>query len=217
MKLLALLSFLSAIASALDVQGTFAPSPLLPNPSTLPPSTSLTLTTTGTAKRTLIRRDNTFSFHDVPEGSYLLDVQCQTHQFAPLRVDVNGQGEVVVHQTFRGNEWRNKGEKKSYPIEIQPVRPIDYYIVREGFNPTKLLGSPMVLIALFSLVMIVMLPKLMDQRSQVDPEFKAELEAQQRKGGANPVANFDVASFLAGTSSSPSAGGTSSGGKGKKN
>ncbi|PWW76750.1 hypothetical protein C7212DRAFT_320082 [Tuber magnatum] len=200
------------MASALDVQGTFAPSPFLPNPSTLPPSTSLTLTTTGTAKRTLIRRDNTFSFHDVPEGSYLLDVQCQTHQFAPLRVDVNGQGEVVVHQTFRGNEWRNKGEMKSYPIEIQPVRPIDYYIVREGFDPTKLLGSPMVLIALFSLVMIVMLPKLMDQ---MDPEFKAELEAQQRKGGANPVANFDVASFLAGTSSP--AGGAAAGGKGKKN
>ncbi|CAZ80224.1 unnamed protein product [Tuber melanosporum] len=213
MKFLALLPFLSAIVSALDVQGTFAPSPLLPNPSTLPPSTSLTLTTTGTTKRTLIRRDNTFSFRDVPEGSYLLDVQCQTHQFAPLRVDVNGQGEVVVHQTFRGNEWRNKGERKSYPIEIQPVRPIDYYVVRESFNPTKLLGSPMVLIALFTLVMIVMLPKLMDQ---MDPEFKAELEAQQRKGGVNPAVNFDVASFLAGTSS-PATGVAASGGKGKKN
>jgi len=50
----------------------------------------------------------------------------------------------------------------------------------------------------------------------VDPEFKAELEAQQRKGGANPVANFDVASFLAGTSS-PAAGGAAPDGKGKKN
>ncbi|RPB02622.1 hypothetical protein L873DRAFT_421192 [Choiromyces venosus 120613-1] len=212
MKLLVLLPFLSVIVSALDIQGTFAPSPLLPNPSNLPSSTSLTLTTTGTTKRTLIRRDNTFSFRDVPEGSYLLDVQCQTYQFAPLRVDVNGQGEVEVHQTFRGNEWRNKGEKKGYPIEIQPVRPIDYYIVREGFNPTKLLGSPMILIALFSLVMIVMLPKLMDQ---MDPEFKAELEAQQRKGGANTVSNFDVAGFLAGTS--PASGGAAPGGKGKKN
>jgi len=121
MKLLVLLPFLPAIISALDVQGTFAPSPLLPDPSTLPPSTSLTLTTAGIAKRTLIRRDNTFSFSDVPEGSYLLDVQCQTYQFAPLRVDVNGQGEVVVHQTFRGNEWRNKGEEKSYPIVRRPL------------------------------------------------------------------------------------------------
>ena len=121
MKLLVLLPFLPAIVSALDVQGTFTPSPLLPNPSTLPPSTSLTLTTAGIAKRTLIRRDNTFSFSDVPEGSYLLDVQCQTYQFAPLRVDVNWQGEVVVYQTFRGNEWRNKGEEKSYPIVRRPL------------------------------------------------------------------------------------------------
>jgi hypothetical protein len=39
----------------------------------------------------------------------------------------------------------------------------------------------------------------------VDPEFKAELEAQQRNtpvAAANPMANFDMASFLAGTSSS---------------
>jgi hypothetical protein len=71
----------------------------------------------------------------------------------------------------------------------------------------------MVLIALFTLVMIVMLPKLMDQ---MDPEFKAELEAQQRKGGVNPAVNFDVASFLAGTSS-PATGVAASGGKGKKN
>ena len=37
----------------------------------------------------------------------------------------------------------------------------------------------------------------------VDPEFKAEFEAQRAKSGsaaaANPIANFDMASFLAGT------------------
>jgi hypothetical protein len=36
----------------------------------------------------------------------------------------------------------------------------------------------------------------------VDPEFKAEFAAQQKKSGgaaaANPIANFDAASFLAG-------------------
>jgi hypothetical protein len=46
-------------------------------------------------------------------------------------------------------------------------------------------------------------------RDTVDPEFKAELEAQQKKratqpGQQNPLANFDMAGFLAGTSKSPS-------------
>ena len=60
--------------------------------------------------------DNTFDFRNVPSGSYLLDVHCHTHTFAPLRVDVHEGGEdkkveeVSVWGTFRGNEWGNKGE-----------------------------------------------------------------------------------------------------------
>lgn len=57
------------------------------------------------------------------EGSYLLDVHCLTHAFAPLRVDVvpvqSGSDEtkdsekalkVSAWETFRGNDWGNKGE-----------------------------------------------------------------------------------------------------------
>jgi ER membrane protein complex subunit 7 len=202
MKLLSLLPLLSALVSALDIEGKFAPAALLPNPSVLPASTSLTLTTAGTTRRTLIRKDNTFSFRDVPEGSYLLDVQCQTHLFTPLRVDVDRQGEVTVFQTFRGNEWSNKGERKSYPIVSfgihlegwtgwadgfvgitarayggllcrswrmyafsRPTWWMDGALANAEFavNPTKLLGSPMILVALLSLVMIVALPKLVDK------------------------------------------------------
>lgn len=120
MKFLSLLSLLPTVAVALSIQGAFGPSQLLSNPTALPPSTSLTLTTAGITRRTLIRRDNTFSFDDVPEGSYLLDVQCPTHYFMPLRVDVQHEGNVVVYQTFRGNEWGNTGERKDYPIVCPP-------------------------------------------------------------------------------------------------
>lgn len=121
MKLLALTPlFLSALVSAFTIHGSFAPSALLPNPASLPPSTSLTLTTSGTTKRTLVQRDNKFVFRNVPEGSYLLDVQCPTHHFGPLRVDVDRAGEVKVYMTFRGNEWSNIGEKRDYPIVTFP-------------------------------------------------------------------------------------------------
>lgn len=121
MKLLALTPlFLSALASAFNIHGSFAPSALLPNPALLPPSTSLTLTTSGTTKRALVQQDNKFAFRDVPEGSYLLDVQCPTHHFGPLRVDVDNTGEVNVYMTFRGNEWSNIGEKRNYPIVPSP-------------------------------------------------------------------------------------------------
>lgn len=76
----------------------------------------------------------------------------------------------------------------------------------------------MILIAIVSLVAIVGLPKIVDK---LDPELKAEFEESQRKVGsanaANPMAGFDVASFLAGKSSPAPTPGQSSGGKGRKN
>lgn len=121
MKLLALTPlFLSALVSAYSIHGSFVPSALLPNPALLPPSTSLTLTTSGTTRHALVQRDNKFVFRDVPEGSYLLDVQCPTHHFGPLRVDVDSRGDANVYMTFRGNEWSNMGEKRDYPIVLPP-------------------------------------------------------------------------------------------------
>lgn len=104
----------------------------LSHPSTLPPSTHATLTTLHQTYSAPITTANYFDFRNVSAGSYLLDVHCHTHVFAPLRVDVNqgvvdkveqveGEGgeaqEVQVWGTWRGNEWSNKGEK----VEVQEV------------------------------------------------------------------------------------------------
>lgn len=102
----------------------------LPNPRALPPSTHATLTSRGGAAAAYLTPSNTFLFRNVSEGSYLLDVHCGTHAFAPLRVDVlplvagdtnddnNKKGEepapaslrVKAWETYRGNDWDNKGE-----------------------------------------------------------------------------------------------------------
>ena len=56
-------------------------------------------------------------FHNVTPGSYIADVHSASHGFAPLRVDVVVAAEgdtapkVRVWETFRGNEWENKGEE----------------------------------------------------------------------------------------------------------
>ncbi|KAA8895704.1 hypothetical protein FN846DRAFT_784668 [Sphaerosporella brunnea] len=203
LQLLALSAYLSFAAALTTIRGSISPSQQLPNPSVLPADTTITLTTSGAQYYTRLRADNTFVFRNVSEGSYLLDTACSTHHFAPLRVDVARDGEVKVAQTFRGNPWSNVGEKKGVPIELQPVKAAEYYVTREGFNPMKMLGSPMILIAIFSVISMMFLPKLMDK---MDPEFMAELEEQKKKRAAtaqnqpNPLANFDMASFLAGRS-----------------
>lgn len=104
------------------------PTQALPNPRALPPSTHATLTTSSSGAHTAYLTPlNAFVFHNVSEGSYLFDVHCLTHAFPPLRVDVvsvpSGGGDnsqtqkgggralkVSAWETFRGNDWDNKGE-----------------------------------------------------------------------------------------------------------
>ncbi|KAI9846170.1 MAG: hypothetical protein M1837_004284 [Sclerophora amabilis] len=193
-----------------------------PNLPSLPASTTATLTTLGKTYTTHLTRSNLFHFRDLSPGSYLLDVHCRDWSFAPLRVDVSSLGEgdkdsaqdgddqlkVEVYQTFRGNEWKNKGERKrERPVVLGLVGRREYYSQREGFSPLSLLKNPMILLAGFSMLIIFGMPYLMEN---MDEETRQELEETQRRsplaGGAqsaNPFQGFDMAAWMAG---SPAAG-----------
>jgi O-acetylhomoserine/O-acetylserine sulfhydrylase len=119
----------SSSSSSTTVTLRIPPSHLLPNPHTLPASTRATFTTLGKALAAPLSVANTFVFRNVTPGSYLVDVHCATHAFVPLRVDVlravdtgdvdaaadvdgNSRGglRVAAWETYRGNDWGNKGE-----------------------------------------------------------------------------------------------------------
>jgi hypothetical protein len=147
----ALLPLLGPLALAAHLRVLIPSSVSLPNPSVLPPSTTASLTTLSSIIKTPLRFDNTFDFRNVSSGSYLLDVHCATHAFAPLRVDVhdglNQEGQVSeaatveVWQTFRGNEWGNKGEaiavqsmdgEKVWGFEARVGGGKEYFMERSG-------------------------------------------------------------------------------------
>ncbi len=127
--LLALLPALAAAATAATTTTTITLIlPTSPNPFTLPPSTHATLSSLGAHHAAPLSTVNTFVFRNVSAGSYLVDVHCPTEAFRPLRVDVGppavaggadadaGAGAedtrlvVQAWETFRGNDWGNKGE-----------------------------------------------------------------------------------------------------------
>jgi hypothetical protein len=106
--------------------------------------------------------DNTFDFRNVTSGSYLLDVHCHTHVFAPLRVDVHeglkpkeaSEGAEAVREvqawgTFRGNEWANKGEVVDvkevegkvgiWGFDVRVLGGKEYFIERAGCKSSALL------------------------------------------------------------------------------
>ncbi|CZS88910.1 hypothetical protein WAI453_010519 [Rhynchosporium graminicola] len=199
--------------------------PLLQHPSTLPPSTHATLTTLSHHYSAPLTTTNSFDFRNVTCGSYLLDIHCHTHVFAPLRVDVTessgkkvvdgvDEKEVQVWDTFRGNEWGNKGEVKEvkevedrvgvWGFEVTCVGKKEYLIERSGFSPMSILKNPMILIAGVSMILVFGMPYIMDN---MDEETKAEFAESQKRsplaaGGGAPksLQNFDAAAWLAGSS-----------------
>ena len=172
---------LSTLASAAKLTISIPPSSALPNPATLPPSThAVLLGPPGVRFNAPIRRDNTFVFTDLPEASYLLTLHSRDHFFPPFRVDVTrtvaaNKGttdtsyveKIEVWQTFRGNEWSNKGPslgsgEGEVTIQVRPSGVKEFYQDRGGFNIMGFLKSPMILMALVSVVMIFGMPYLME-------------------------------------------------------
>ncbi|KAI0402403.1 Cys/Met metabolism PLP-dependent enzyme-domain-containing protein [Xylaria palmicola] len=210
-------SLLLSPASAATVSLSVPPSPQIPNPAALPPSTHATLTALGASYAAPLTTDNTFVFRNVTPGSYLGDVHCLTHGFAPLRVDAvpveGGDGRVSlrVWETFRGNDWENKGEEirptsVGGPFPVKALGSKIYYTERGSFSIFGILKNPMILMGLVSLALFIGMPKLVEN---MDPETRAEFEEQSKKNpmnslmagpqpSSNPMGNFDIAGFLAG-------------------
>ena len=205
----------------------------------------------GTSLSADITRRNTIEFSNLDEDSYLLTITTREWTFPPSRVDVNTssinaegkkEARVDVWQTFWGNEWANKGEYRGggavdlskqsnnddgensvVTVEAKPTGKKEYYTERAGFSPLQFLRSPMILMAVFSLALIVGLPYLMDNSmlpssqpllrqseltvTTVDEDTRAEFEEMQKQGitgrggASNPadsIQNFDLAGWMAG-------------------
>lgn len=166
---------LVSIVQAAQLTISIPSSQILENPSALPPSTHANLLgPDGQLRRALLTRSNTLSFPSLPVGAHLLNIHSRDYIFAPLRVDVfpsttaEGTEEIIeVHQTFRGNEWSNKGQKygsakSQLIIAIPPIGKRDFYQKRGGFDLASLFKNPMILIGLASLGLVFGMPYLMD-------------------------------------------------------
>lgn len=236
---LAYLAVATAAAAATTTLTIAIPaSHFLPNPNALPPSTSGTLThkpsTSSESKGVLsapLSVTNTLVFRNISAGSYLFDLSCGSHAFIPLRVDVfptsSGSDdkvqseslEVRAWETYRGNDWNNKGEAVAVRsngagglLEARVMGPKAYFMDRPSFSVLSIFKNPMILLGLVSMVIFIGMPYLVDN---MDPEMKAEYEERQKKnpmnsllggasGGQAPasVGNFDMAAYLAGSGSS---------------
>ncbi|KAJ0148477.1 hypothetical protein HZ326_8885, partial [Fusarium oxysporum f. sp. albedinis] len=101
-----------------------------------------------------------------------------------------------------------KEGSKGRGFELRAIGGKNYFMERpQSVSVFAILKNPMILMALVSLVLMVGMPKLMDS---MDPEMRAEFEAQRKNSplsaamtgqssGDNPLTNFDMAAYLAGS------------------
>ncbi|KAM6476535.1 hypothetical protein HDV62DRAFT_384176 [Trichoderma sp. SZMC 28011] len=213
MDLRILLSLAFAALSAAQLTITVG-LPAKPNPFLLPPSTHATLSSLHKRLEAPLTTVNTFNFHNVTADSYLLDVHCATEAFHPLRVDVGEDGEVKAWETYRGNEWANKGEEVPVKTEggargisVKGAGSKIFFVERPAFSVFSILKNPMILMGLVTMGIVFGMPYLMDN---MDPELRAEFEERQKESpmnaimgnaqaGQNPLGNFDMAAYLAGS------------------
>lgn len=185
----------TSLAHAAKLTVSIPSSSLIANPASLPPSThAILIGSQGVAHDARLTRSNTLNFKDVTPGSYLLSVYTRDYQFPPFRVDVtlneaSTQELVQIWQTFRGNEWNNKGPKfgEGYgevTISLQPSAKKEFYQQRGGcksqlvlrhtstwlfpiltivtVDVLSFLKSPMILMAVVSLGLVFGMPYLME-------------------------------------------------------
>ncbi|KAF3070548.1 ER membrane protein complex subunit 7 [Daldinia childiae] len=198
----------------------------LPNPHVLPSTTHATLSALRAGYHAPLTAAGSFVFRNVTPGSYLADVHSGTHAFAPLRIDVlahtpadegdageeeGGRLAVRAWETYRGNDWDNKGQeapRSGSGFAVRVLGPKEYFVERGSFSILSILKNPMILMGLVSMVLFIGMPKLIEN---MDPEMRAEWEEQQKSNpmsslmgggggqpGANPMGNFDMAAYLAG-------------------
>lgn len=137
---------LATLASLLPTVAASSLTLFLPansNPHSLQPNTHATLSSVGVKYSAPISSSNTFVFHNVTPGSYLADIHCPSQAFQPLRVDIDLSREdgdargVKAWETFRGNDWENKGEaigvregSQGRGVEVRALGGKNYFMER---------------------------------------------------------------------------------------
>ncbi|ORZ15181.1 hypothetical protein BCR42DRAFT_416575 [Absidia repens] len=165
-------SCLFATAAAVSVEGSLVTNGILTDLRRLRPSTKVSLSG---IYYTFVQKDGTFSFDDVPAGSYLLEVNDIDYIFPKLRVDVK-ENTVDGAYTGLGVGWDKTGYAIPHPFVLRAKAEADYFVERQGFNVMGMFKNPMFLMLGFSGIMMLVMPKML---KNLDPEAMQDVAQSQ--------------------------------------
>jgi ER membrane protein complex subunit 7 len=115
-----------------------------------------------------IRDDGTFVVHNVPSGSYVVEIIHPDYMYEPVRVEINSKGKYRARKV--NYIQTSQVIQVPYPLRMKPHSKLRYFQVREQWRLTDFLFNPMVIMMVLPLLLIMILPKMMN-----DPETKEDL------------------------------------------
>lgn len=116
-----------------------------------------------------VREDGTFVIHNVPSGSYVVEVINPDFMYEPVRVEINSKGKFRARKV--NYIQTSQVIQVPYPLRMKALSKIRYFQVREQWRLTDFLFNPMVIMMVLPLLLIMVLPKMMN-----DPETKEDLK-----------------------------------------
>ncbi|CAG9762214.1 unnamed protein product [Ceutorhynchus assimilis] len=139
-----------------------------------------------------VKRDGSFMVHNVPSGSYIVEILNPELTFEPARVEINSKGKFRARKV--NHIQTSTVNQIPYPLKIKALGKTRYFQARDQWRITDLLFNPMIMMMLFPVLLVMVLPKLMN-----DPETKKDLEQIQKMTKFEvPQVGDAVSNFLAG-------------------
>ncbi|KAG0380111.1 hypothetical protein BGX24_010141 [Mortierella sp. AD032] len=202
---IALLS-LSSSASAADFSGFVVGYGENNHPRELSVDTRVLLS--GGQFSSMVTKEGRFRFTNIPEGTYLLEVQSTQYTYPTVKVTLAGK-ESKANMVSLGYDWSNNDNPLQLPITLVPRGPTSFFIPREGFKISSLFANPMMLMMGFSVLMLFVMPKMMaGMDAEQMEEMQGMQEDMQMPSFEMPDISATLAKFTTGasTSSSPQIG-----------
>ena len=145
-------------------------------PSSAPFNITTKITLNNGEYTTYSRTDGSFVIYNVPPGIHQLDIDSKTFHFGQIKIQLLEEAmdaPKCLEYAFPGAPKR----ALKYPLILNPKATLQYFEAKKGFSIFSLLKNPMVIMMLFSVVLMVMMPKMMEG---MEPEEKARMKEQMK-------------------------------------
>uniref|UniRef100_F7AME9 Apoptosis and caspase activation inhibitor n=1 Tax=Equus caballus TaxID=9796 RepID=F7AME9_HORSE len=147
-----------------------------------------------------LKTDGSFVVHDIPSGSYVVEVISPAYRFDPVRVDITSKGKMRAR--YVNYIKTSEVVRLPYPLQMKSSGPPSYFIKRESWGWTDFLMNPMVMMMVLPLLIFVLLPKVVNTS---DPDMRREMEQSMNMLNSNHELP-DVSEFMTRLFSSKSSG-----------